>query len=236
MASVFNASWQLAKNRSKTMFKRTQWQKKIPLLAILAISPFFAACGEGDGDDDSSSSSASGGSTAGGALVCFALLLVSGNDECLSYIGSSSSSGSSGTIRFVSIDEYEPNNDWLNANIVVFPKSTDRDGFIIDGAVHDVLDQVDVFTFTRTFLRYHAFRLCADGQRFCTEFGEIDTLTAYIDILDQSGRVLASSQASDSNFLRLELAGGVPHYVRVVAGDTMATTVQYHLVGHEANY
>jgi len=135
----------------------------------------------------------------------------------------------------VSIDEYEPNNDWLNANIVVFPKSTDRDGFIIDGDVHDVLDQVDVFTFTRTFLRYHAFRHCADGQRYCTEFGEIDTLTAYIDILDQSGRVLASSQASDSNFLRLELAGGVPHYVRVVAGDTMATTIKYHLVGHEAN-
>jgi len=73
------------------------------------------------------------------------------------------------------------------------------------------------------------------GKGYCTEFGEIDTLTAYIDILDQSGRVLASSQASDSNFLRLELAGGVPHYVRVVAGDTMATTIKYHLVGHEAN-
>ena len=214
--------------------------KTITLLAILIISPFLAACGEGG--DDSSSSSASGGSTVGGALVCFAYLLVSGNSECLSYIGSSSSSGSSsstgsgGTIRFVSIDEYEPNNDWLNANILEFPKSTDRDGFIIDGDVHDVLDQVDVFTFTRTFLRYYAFRLCADGQRYCTEIGEIDTLAAYIDILDQSGRVLASSQASDSNFLRLELAGGVPHYVRVVAGDTMASTIQYHLVGHEANY
>ncbi len=219
------------------MFKRTQWQKTISLLAILAISPFFAACGGEEGGEDSSSSSASGGSNVGGALVCFAYLLVSGNDECLDYIGSSSSSvGSSGVIVFRPIDEYEPNNDWLNANIVEFPKTTDRDGFIIDGDVHDALDQADVFTFTRTFLRYHAFRLCSDGQKYCNEYGEIDTLTAYIDILDQSGRVLASSQASDSNFLRLELAGGVPHYVRVVAGDTMATTIQYHLVGHEANY
>ena len=219
------------------MFKHTQWQKTISMLAILAICPFFAACGGEEGDKISSSSSASSGSNVAGGLVCFAYLLVSGDDECLDYIGSSSSSdGSSGVIMFRSIDEYEPNNDWLNANIVEFSKTTDRDGFIIDGEVHDALDQADVFTFTRTFLRYHAFRLCSDGQKYCNEYGEIDTLTAYIDILDQSGRVLASSQASDSNFLRLELAGGVPHYVRVVAGDTMATTVQYHLVGHEANY
>jgi len=224
------------------MFKHTQWQKRISLLAILAISPFFAACGGEEGDKDSSSSSASGGSNVGGVLVCFAYLLVSGDDECLDYIGSSSSGsssssdGSGSVIKFRSFDEYEPNNDWLNANIVVFPKTTDRDGFIMDGDVHDALDQADVFTFTRTFLRYHEFRLCSDGQKYCNEYGEIDTLTAYIDILDQSGRVLASSQASDSNFLRLELAGGVPHYVRVVAGDTMATRVQYHLVGHEANY
>jgi hypothetical protein len=224
------------------MFKRTQWQKTISLLAILAISPFFAACGGEEGGKDSSSASTSGGSNVGGGLVCFAYLLVSGDDECLDYIGSSSSGsssssdGSSGVIMFRSFDEYEPNNDWLNANIVVFPGTTDRDGFIMDGDVHDALDQADVFTFTRTFLRYHAFRLCSDGQKYCDEYGEIDTLTAYIDILDQSGRVLASSQASDSNFLRIQLAGGVPHYIRVAAGDTMATTIQYHLVVHEANY
>ena len=220
------------------MFKRTQWQKTISLLAILSISPLFAACGEED-DNDNSSSSTSGGSGLGGGLLCIALLLISGDDECLSYISSStpSTSGNSGNvIKFRSFDEYEPNNDRLNANIVQFPKTTDRDGFIVDGDVHDALDQADVFTFTRTFLRYHAFRLCADGRMFCDQYGEIDTLTAYIDVLDQSGRILASSQASDSNYLRLQLAGGMAHYVRVVAGDTMATTVQYHLVVHEANY
>jgi len=233
------------------MITRTNWQKT--LLAILAISPLLAACGDDGNGKDSNSSSGSSGSSVGGGLLCFAYLLVSGNDECLSYIGSGSSgsgssgssggsggsgsSGSSGTpIAFRPIDEYEPNNDFLNANPVEFPRTTDRDGFIADGFVNDVQDHADIYTFTRTFLRYHAFRLCSDGQKFCDESGEIDTLTAYIDILDQTGRVIASSQASDSNYLRLQLAGGVAHYARVVAGDTMATTVGYHLVVHEANY
>jgi len=233
------------------MFRRTNWQKT--LLAILAISPFLAACGDDGNGKDSNSSSGSSSNSVGGGLLCFAYLLVSGNDECLSYIGSGSSgsgssgssggsggsgsSGSSGTpIAFRPIVEYEPNNDFLNANPVQFPKTTDRDGFIADGDVHDVQDHADIYTFTRTFLRYHAFRLCSDGQKYCDESGEIDTLTAYIDILDQSGRVIASSQASDSNYLRLQLASGVPHYARVVAGDTMATTIKYHFVVHEANY
>ena len=225
------------------MFEHTQRRRTISLVIILSICPYLAACGGEDEGDGGTTSSASDGIGLGGHLACFAYLLVSGNDECLSYIGSSPSSGSSGSasgsgavIMFRPIDEYEPNDDWLNANPVDFPRTTDRDGVIIDGAVHDVLDRADVFTFTRTFLRYHAFRICSNGQKYCDESGEIDTLTAYIDVLDQSGRILASSQANDVNFLRLELAGGVPFYVRIVAGDTMATTVRYHLVVHEANY
>jgi len=134
------------------------------------------------------------------------------------------------------IDEYEPNNDWINANPITFPKTTDRDGFIIDGEVRDETDPVDVFTFTRTFLRYHAFRLCWNGERFCDESGEVDTPTAFIEILDSAGNVLASTLGSDTNYLRLQLAGGVPYYVRVVANDTMGAPFRYHLVVHEANY
>jgi hypothetical protein len=261
MASEFGANGRPSNHRSKTMFAHSQLQKTISMLTILSICPFFAACGGEEGEDNSASSSADSGGGAGAVVVCIAYLLVSGNDECLGYIGSSSSSGGSsnsggsgstggsgatggsGTtvasddvIRFMPIDEYEPNNDWLNANPVEFPKTTDRDGFIINGDVHDALDPVDVFTFTRTFLRYHAFRLCWNGEMFCDETGEVDTPTAYIEILDQSGSILASTQASGSNYLRLELAGGVPYYVRVVADDTMAASLQYDLVVHEANY
>ena len=228
------------------MCKNPQWWTRLSVLTILSMCPLFVACGDEEDDEADSGSSARSGSNAGAGLYCFAYLLVSGDDECLSYLVSSSSSGGSGgsgsssgsgdVIVFMPIDEYEPNDDWLNANPVEFPRTTDRDGFIVDGDVHDVVDQADVFTFTRTFLRYYAFRLCSEGQKYCGRSGEIDSLSAYIDILDQSGRVVASSQASDDNFLRLQLSGGVPVYVRVVAGDTMAASIRYHLVVHEANY
>jgi hypothetical protein len=226
-----------------------QWQQKIGLLVMLSVCTILVACG-GDSDEESSaSSSTDSGSSAGAVLVCIAYLLVSGDDECLSFVSSSSSSGGSGSsgssnnsgnsndvIRFMPIDEYEPNNDWLNANPVTFPRTTDRDGFIIDGEVRDETDPADVFTFTRTFLRYHAFRLCWNGESFCDESGEVDTPTAFIEILDSSGNVLASTQGSDTNYLRLELGGGVPWYVRVVANDTMAAPLRYHLAVHEADY
>jgi hypothetical protein len=237
------------------MIKFPQWQRKIALLVMLSVCIILVACGDESVEESSASSSTNSGVNAGTVLICIAYLLVSGDDECLSYVSSSSSSGGSGSsgssnttgssnntvssddvIRFRPIDEYEPNNDWLNANVVEFPRTTDRDGFIIDGEVRDEIDPVDVFTFTRTFLRYHAFRLCWHGDRFCDETGEVDTPTAFIEILDPSGNVLASTQGNDTNYLRLELAGGVPNYVRVVAHDTMAAPFRYHLAVHEANY
>ena len=228
------------------MIRFPQLQQKIALLVLLSVCTMLVACGDDSGEESSPKTSTNSGSSAGAVLVCFAYLLVSGNDECLAYASSSSSSGSSGSssnstssndvIKFRLFDEYEPNNDWLNANPVEFPKTTDRDGFIVDGEVRDETDPADVFTFTRTFLRYHAFRLCWDGERFCDELGEVDTPTAFIEILDSAGNVLASTQGSDTNYLRLELAGGVAHYVRVVANDTMAAPFRYHLAVHEANY
>ena len=78
------------------MFKQTQWQKTGWLLMILSMGPFLTACGGEEGQDDSAGSSANNGGSFGVGLVCFAYLLVSGDDECLSYLGSSSSSGGSG--------------------------------------------------------------------------------------------------------------------------------------------
>ena len=216
---------------------------------MLSVCTILVACG-GESDEESvAESPASGGGSGGALLVCFAYLLISGDDECLSSASSSSSSSSSSgsgsstntvssddVIMFRPIDEYEPNDDWLNANVVTFPKTTDRDGFIIDGEVRDEIDPADVFAFTRTFLRYHAFRLCWDGDRFCDETGEVDTPTAFIEILDSAGNIVASTLGSDTNYLRLELAGGVAHYVRVVANDTMGAPFRYHLAVHEANY
>lgn len=229
------------------MNRHTQVTGRVSMLAVLFVSLAVAACGgeeSGGGDSKSSGSGGSGGSGSGGTVICFAYLLVSGNDDCLSQVGTSSGGSTSSTptvpsstpIAFRQFDEYEPNNTIANANWVDFPKTTDRDGFIADANVNSASDTADIFAFARTFRRYHAFRLCSHGQKFCNEYGEIDTLTAYIDLLDQSGRVLASTQASSSNYLRVQLAGGVPYYARVVAADTMGARVQYHLLVHEANY
>ena len=231
------------------MHKHSQGRKPASLLTILAASLVITACGDEQGGGKRESASSSGG--LGGGLLCFAYLLTSGNDDCLSQVGTSSGSGNTSTssggsntssggsstpIAFKPVDEFEPNNTLPDANIVQFPKTYDRDGFIANGSVHDVNDRADVYTFARPFLRYHAFRLCSDGQMFCGDYGEIDTLTAYIDVLDSTGNVLASTQGGSSNYVRIQLAAGVPHFVRVVAGDTMATTVSYHLVVHEADY
>lgn len=197
-----------------------------------------AACGGGDGDDGTAPSAATGGSP-GGGVMCFAYLLVSGDDQCLaSAVSSGSSSGStSGTsgsaIRYVLNYEYEPNDDWMTANPLVMESSSAPDGFMADGSVNDLSDRSDTFSFSRRIGRGFRIRLCADGNRVCNEYGEVDTLTAYVDVLDATGNVLASSQAAARNLVEMRLQSGSTYYVRVVAGDTMSVAVAYHLTGHE---
>jgi hypothetical protein len=229
---------------SKHMFKHSHRQNGIALLATLVLFPFIAACGD-EGNDKSRNASSNSGSSSGGLLVCFAYLLVSGNDDCLtsgssSSSSSSSSSGSTGdtsglnsSVRYVLNPEYEPNNDTMNANALMIATSPSPDGFSADGAVSDVSDQWDTYSFARRNSRYFRFVLCSDGQRLCNEYGEIDTLTAYIDVLDSNGNVLASTQAGSRNFLETPINAGLTYYVRVVAGDTMGATVSYHLTAHE---
>jgi hypothetical protein len=214
------------------------------LLASLALFALIAACG-GEESGDSGSSSAKSGGGSGGALVCIAYLLVSGNNECVSSItssssGSSSSSGdssssdsSSTAIRYVLNNEFEPNDDWLNANPLVMESSPAPDGFSADGDVNDVSDQADTYSFSRRMGRNFRFKLCSFGQRTCNEYGEIDTITAYIDVLDSNGNVIVSSQAAPGNLIETRIQAGLTYYVRVVAGDTMGATVSYHLTANE---
>ena len=222
------------------MFERSHRHNRIALLATLVIFPFIAACGDEENDKSQNASSNSGSNT-GGVLLCIAYLLVSGNDECLT-LGSSSSGSTEGTggtsglnssVRYVLNPEYEPNNDWMNANALMIETSPSPDGFSADGAVSDVSDQLDTYSFARRNSRYFRFKLCSDGRRLCNEYGEIDTLTAYIDVLDSYGNVLASTQAGPRNFLETPINAGLTYYVRVVAGDTMGATVLYHLTAHE---
>jgi len=221
------------------MFKSTHRNNRKGLLATLVACSLLAACGgEDDGGDKSSGnstgSSGNSGSSAGGAAVCLAYLLVSGNDECLGYGTSSSSLGGfSAGSQYILNTEVEPNNDWPNSNNLYIQHTTSPDGVIVDGDVNDVSDVADTFSFSRHTGRNFRFKLCSPDQFQCNEFGEIDTLTAYIDILDSNGNVIASSQADTRNFVSTRIDAGLTYYIRIAAGDTMASTVTYQLMGQE---
>jgi hypothetical protein len=216
------------------MSNRTPIKNGRGALAAIIVLSLLAACGEGD-DESAASSGEDSGLNLGAALACFAYLLVSGNDECIGYGSSSpSSSGgfSSGT-RYVINPDVEPNNDWLTSNHLIIENTASPDGFTVDGEISDVTDVADTFSLARRTSRNFRFKLCAPSQFQCTEYGAIDTLTAYIDILDSSGRVVASSQGASWNFVSTRINAGVTYYVRVAAGDTMAATVGYKLMAQE---
>ena len=219
------------------MFTNIYRTSGMGLLATMAAFSLLAACGGGEDGGDNSTVSSSGNSSGSvaGTVICIAYLLTSGNDGCLGYGSSSSSSlgGFSSGGRYVVNQDIEPNNDWLNSNNLLIEHTTSPDGFIVDGDIGDVSDVADTFSFARHTGRNFRFKLCAPGQNQCTEYGEVDTLTAYIDILDSNGSVLVSSQAATRNFVSTRIDAGVTYYVRVAAGDTMASTVAYKLMAQE---
>lgn len=221
------------------MFSITPYKKAAGLFSVIITLSLLAACGEGDDDEAASSTNDTGntGVNAGAAVACFVYLLVSGNDECISYSSSSSSTSSSGGFsaggRYVVNTEVEPNNDWINSNNLVIENTTSPDGFIVDGEINDRSDVADTFSFARYTGRKFRFKLCAPENFQCNEYGEIDTLTAYVDILDSNGNLLVSSQAADKNFVSTQISAGLTYYVRVAAGDTMAVTVGYQLMAQE---
>ena len=220
------------------MFTSIYRKNGMGLLATMAAFSLLAACGGGEGgggDNSSTDATGNSGGSAGGILVCIAYLLVSGNDDCLGYGSGSSSSlgGFSSGARYVVNYDLEPNNDWMNSNQLNIGRTTSPDGFIVDGDVSDISDVADMFSFARRIGRNFRFKLCSPGQNQCTEYGEIDTLTAYIDILDSNGSVLVSSQSATRNFVSTRIDAGLTYYVRVAAGDTMTSTVGYKLMAQE---
>jgi hypothetical protein len=218
-------------------------------LAAIAAAPFMTACGGGEEESKSSNQQADNSFN---LLGCVAGLFIAQNGTyCGTSSNSAGSSGtgttsqssgtgttqqSSGTIRILGQYEIEPNDDLLNADPVSFSSSTDgKVGFRVDANISDIDDHHDYFTFVRPRARDLRFQLCPPDQTICENSVQVDTLTAYYDILDQDGNVLASTQAAAFNVNVLSIDAGVSYYVRVTAGDTMATTVGYTLTVYETN-
>lgn len=230
------------------MFSQTKRTARL-FLAAIAAAPLMTACGGGEEGGKSSNQQEDNDFNIVG---CLAGLFIAQND---SYCGTSGSSGGSsetntpssgsgtntppssgGTIRILGQYEIEPNNDVLNANAASFSSSTDGQvGFKVDAHISDVDDHYDYFTFVRPRTRDLRFQLCPPDQMICENSDQVDTLTTYFDILDQDGNVLASTQAADSNVNVLRIDAGISYYVRVTAGDTMATTVGYTLTVYETH-
>lgn len=220
------------------MFRRSRLKTMMGMLAIFCIAPFFAACG---GEEDAGKNDSSGGGASlGGTLFCIAWVIVSGDDECVNWLTSSSSGGGSSstggnisTIGFALWDEAEPNNNRLSAMPIMFPVTTNKDGFIVRGGISIATDPADVFSVTRTFTRWYNIRLCAGGNHNCNEYAEIDPLTAYIDVLNQYGNVVGSTQGTSRNKIRVRMEGSYPFYIRIAPADSMGSMVEYELIAHE---
>ena len=230
------------------MLSRTRRTSRL-LVTAIAAAPLLTACSGGEEESDSSNQQGGGSFNLYGCLTG----LFFGQTD--SYCGTSGSSGnnsgtsapppsggttvpppSSGTIRILGQYEIEPNDDLLNANPVNFSSSTDsKVGFRVDASISDVGDHHDYFVFARPRTRDLRFQLCPPDQMICENSVQIDTLTAWYDILDQDGNILASTQAAEFNVNVLRIDAGISYYVRVSAGDTMATTVGYTLTVYETN-
>lgn len=220
----------------------------------LAVLPLLAACGGGD-DDGGSGEMVSppdpAASTSGSGDLCnLALLFVASPDTACGRSSPSASDASSGpaptpipatpvppvTITLHRSAELEPNNDVINANIPEFAVIPGRVGFVVDGAISDSSDTEDTFAFVRPHSMNFLIQLCPPGEATCTGLNNmpIDAGTAFVELLDADSHVLASTAHLESNILRVKIDAGVQYYLRVVAADTMGTTVGYNLTAHEA--
>ena len=149
------------------MFKQANRKGRNQLWAAMALLPLLAACGGGDDEGGKKSKNESDdGLGLAGALLCGAVVLVSGDDSCVSS-GTSSSSGGGGysgdsstdssssggytgmAINYAINNEFEPNNDALNANVLHVMRTSSPDGFIANGAVNDTSDPSDYYSLTR---------------------------------------------------------------------------------------
>jgi hypothetical protein len=112
-----------------------------------------------------------------------------------------------------------------------------RRGFSVNGSFNTLTDPADVFVFTLTASANIEFTLCFGDTRCRADAGNrIDVGTAYISVLDQDGEVIwsASDFAEPGNFGEFWLEAGVPHYVMLVAADTMGSDLNYRLQVVEA--
>ena len=191
------------------MFNQTGNAGKL-ILGMIAAVPLMTACGGGE-EESKSSNQKEGGSF--NLLGCVAGLILGATDSWCGTSGSSGSSGSStgtysGTSSGNSSGTSDPPADSGTIRILGQNEIEPNDDFINANPVN--------------------FSSSTDGK---VGF-KVD---ASVSDFDEDGNVLASTQAADFNVNVTHIDAGIPFYVRVTAGDTMAATVGYTLTVYETN-
>lgn len=242
----------------------TRVSRPIQIGLLLVTALLIAACGGGDGEPapQTPTQSTSPGPLDEGGIVCefFAILLGGecvgignvptcsddpfdnphGLPNCTDTATSGSSESTWITPRVYGMPDTEPNNSistpaqaTLNSRV----QNGGRGGFLVDGTFNTSSDPADVFIFTLTASANIEFTLCFSDS-FCSYSAgnRIDVGTAYISVLDQFGAVIwsASDDPDSGNIQELWLDAGVPHYVMLVAEDTMGSDLAYRLKVVEA--
>lgn len=233
------------------MFTECGNLKSLARAATLALLPLVAACG-GGGDDGATADNNGSGSN---PIACIIVILASGQTDCVNGSNSSKTSSvsqSTGTStsptagssipstgrQLQGNQEFESNDELANANLPLAPTRTTIDtpiGWYVAGSIDDVSDTRDAFAFTPDRTGEYVIALCPPEGSRCNKGAEIDSLTAFLRVLDQDGNVLLTSQANadTGNNQQTTFDAGVFYYVTVDAGDTMGVTVDYRLFVYE---
>jgi len=224
-------------NRRYSFSPPVRRQKSIRNYLVIISAASIFACGGGGGNDSNSQNSASD-SSSGFCSPGYQ------SYEDLSENGfgcRSESSSSSGTVaespepsgnRTANIDdyeEYEPNNEPENANMVAFPivSGDTLAGIEITGVVQDTSDDSDYFILSPNQGGSYAVYLCGDT---CTEH-PTDSVAA-IRVFDQFGDLIAGNPLYEEStkILTAELDAGIPYYVQILGFDTQSREYPYRLV------
>ena len=229
------------------MFTQYGRTRKLAPTAILAILPLFAACGGEDADeaeteyeliDNSSNYSTCTSWTDfyNDPANCGNTGSSGGSPPPPTGSGSTTPPPSGSGVAALMNDELESNDTLSSANIMSYPTrsgSITHIGWVANGSISDMNDAADYFSFTAPLGRDYTIRLCPPSGSPCNGSAGIDTLTAFFELLDQDGSVLLSSQAGPSNAFEMAIDAGVIYYLRVMAGDTMGSVVNYNFQAFE---
>ena len=231
------------------MFTQSGRIKKFAKVVILATLPLFAACGGEEGETETEYEFVDNSSN---DFICYSSIdyyndpatcggtyPISGSGNSTpppNVTGGMTPPPSGSGIAALLNDEIEANNTFANANIMSYPTRTasiTHIGWVANGSISDMNDVADYFSFTAPIGRDYTIRLCPPSGSPCSGTTGIDTLTAFFELLDQDGNVLLSSQAAATNAYEMAIDAGVVYYVRVMAGDTMGSTVSYSFQAFE---